>query len=132
MPSPEPIDAVLAALEELTTVLRQTTERNRTAIQRAEAIRRLRDRRHRYREIVPMEKRPLIVELLTQSLSELSEASGRFRTVEARALYEEGLTMAEIADLFGVTRQRIAALLRRGTDTAGGKRAAANREAATG
>ena len=132
MLDPEPLDAVLAALEELETVLRETTERNRMAIRRAEAIRRLRKRRRRYREIVPMEKRPLIVELLTQSLAELSEASGRFRTVEARALYDEGLTMAEIADVFGVSRQRIAVLLRRGTDTTGSTRAAANRVAATG
>lgn len=132
VPSPEPIDAVLAALDDLVKVLRETTERNRTAIRRAEAIRRLRQQHHLYREIVPMEKRPLIVELLTESLSELSEASGRFRTVEARALYEEGLTMAEIADLFGVTRQRIAALLRRGTRSAGGKTTAVRNRKATG
>ena len=31
---------------------------------------------------------------------------------EARALYAEGLTMAQIAELFGVSRQRVAALLR--------------------
>jgi hypothetical protein len=114
MPSQDPTDAVLAALEDLETVLRETTERNRTAILRADAIRRLREGGHRYSDIVPMEERPLIVELLTQSLSELSDASSHFRKVEARALYSEGLTMAEIAELFGVTRQRIAALLNSG------------------
>ena len=112
-PTPDPVDAVLAALEDLETVLHETTERSRTAIRRAEVIRRLRERGHRYSEIVPMEERPLIVELLTLSLSDLSDASSRFRRVEARALYSEGLTMAEIADLFGVTRQREAALLGR-------------------
>lgn len=116
MPSPHRNDPVLAALDELVTVLRETTERNRTAIRRAETIRRLRERGHRYGEIVPSEKRPLIVELLARSLSELSDASSRLRTVEARTLYSEGLTMAEIADLFGVTRQRVAALIRRGID----------------
>jgi hypothetical protein len=109
---PDPTDPVLAALDELVTVLRETSELNRTAILRANAIRRLRGRGHRYMEIVPKERRPLIVELLTQSLYELADASSQFRKVEARALYSEGLTMAEIADLFGVTRQRIAALLR--------------------
>ncbi len=111
MPSPDPIDAVLAALDELVTVLGETTERNQAVIRRAEAIRRSRERGRWYREIVPMEERPLIVELLTSSLSELSDASGRFRRAEARALYSEGLTMAEIADLFGITRQRVAAIL---------------------
>ncbi|MGH2767041.1 MAG: hypothetical protein ACRDKA_14215 [Actinomycetota bacterium] len=116
MPSPHPNDPVLAALNELVTVLRETTERNRTATRRAEAIRRLRQSGQQYREIVPSEKRPLIVELLTRSLSELSDASSRLRRVEARTLYSEGLTMAEIADLFGVTRQRVAALLRHSND----------------
>ena len=111
MPDSAPIDDVLATLDDLVKILRETSERNDTAIQRADAIRRLRDRGHAYREIVPMEERPLIVELLTQTLYELSEASGRFRRAEARALYSEGLTMAEIGDLFGITRQRVAALL---------------------
>jgi hypothetical protein len=110
---PDPADDVLAALENLEAVLRETTERNRTAIRRADEIRRLRERGHRYSEIVPIEERPLIVELLTHSLNDLSDASSRFRRVEARALYSEGLTMAEIADLFGVTRQRVAVLLGR-------------------
>ena len=117
---PDPTDPVLVALGELVGVLRETTERNRAAIRRAEAIRRLRERGHSYRRIVPMERRPLIVELLTHSLSELSDASSRLRRVEAQALYSEGLTMAEIADLFGVTRQRIAALLRRSINSTDG------------
>ncbi|MGH9892266.1 MAG: helix-turn-helix domain-containing protein [bacterium] len=116
MPSRDSIDAVLAALDELETVLRETTERNRTALRRADAIRRMRDRGYRYREIVPMEERPLIVKLLTISLSELADASSRFRRAEALALHAEGLTMAEVADLFGVTRQRVAALLRPSID----------------
>jgi hypothetical protein len=113
VPSHDPSDAVLAALDNLEVVLRETSERNQTAIRRAEEIRKLRERGHRYSEIVPIEERPLIVELLTQNLNDLSDASSRFRRVEARALYSEGLTMAEIADLFGVTRQRVAALLGR-------------------
>jgi transposase len=36
----------------------------------------------------------------------------RVRRTEARALHGEGMTMDEIAKLFGVTRQRISALLR--------------------
>jgi hypothetical protein len=116
VPARKPIDPVLSALDELVTVLRLTTERNRTAIRRADAIRRLREQGHRYSEIVPIEKRPLIVELLTHNLHELSDASSRFRRLEARALYSEGLTMAEIAELFGVTRQRVAALLRPSVD----------------
>jgi hypothetical protein len=126
VPNPDPTDDVLAALDELVTVLRETTDRNRAAIDRANAIRKLRKRGHLYSEIVPMEKRPLIVELLTRSLYELSNASNRFRSFEARELYSEGLTMAEIGDLFGVTRQRIATLIRGSTDGSNGDEAAAS------
>jgi len=120
--SQEPKDAVLAALDVLEVVLGETTERNRTAIARADAIRRLRGRGLGYNQIVPMEERPLIVELLTRTLSDLSEAGSHLRRVEARALYSEGLTMSEIADLFGVTRQRVAVLLRPGIDPDGRSR----------
>jgi predicted transcriptional regulator len=34
------------------------------------------------------------------------------RRTEARTLHREGLTMDQIAQLFGVTRQRVSALLR--------------------
>jgi DNA-binding transcriptional regulator LsrR (DeoR family) len=38
------------------------------------------------------------------------------RRAEARALYAEGLTMDQIAERFGVTRQRVSALLRKARD----------------
>ena len=65
-----------------------------------------------YREIVPNEQRPLIVELLTANLDLLSGVGSRLRRAEARVLYDEGLTMDDIAALFGVSRQRVAVLLR--------------------
>lgn len=112
MQNAEPNDAVLAALDELVRVLKETMELNRAAIRRASVIRRLRKRGLSYSEIIPREERPLIIELLTRQLSDVSDASSRFRKAEAQALYSEGLTMSGIASLFGVTRQRVAALLR--------------------
>jgi DNA-binding transcriptional regulator LsrR (DeoR family) len=35
------------------------------------------------------------------------------RRAEAQALYAEGMTMEQIADRFGVTRQRVSTLLRK-------------------
>jgi hypothetical protein len=101
----------LAALDELEAVLNEASDRNLAALSRARAIREMRERGLRYSEIVPREERPLVVELLTHTLNDLSDVGSKFRRVEARALYSEGLTMAQIAELFGVTRQRIAALL---------------------
>ena len=63
-------------------------------------------------EIVPLEQRPLVVELTADAMQRLAEASADFRRGEARALYAEGHTMDAIAALFGVTRQRVSSLLR--------------------
>ncbi|MGE5617576.1 MAG: hypothetical protein ACM3UX_01415, partial [Candidatus Woesearchaeota archaeon] len=64
------------------------------------------------RDIVPNEESPLIVQLLTESTNLLHSYGNRVRRTEARALHREGMTMDEIARLFGVTRQRVSALLR--------------------
>jgi predicted transcriptional regulator len=57
------------------------------------------------------EERPLIVELITQNVEALHSVGSRLRWAEARALQAEGLTVTAIAELFGVTRQRVSALL---------------------
>jgi transcriptional regulator len=44
-------------------------------------------------------------------MANLETAGAEFRAAEALALRAEGLTIEAIADLFGVTRQRISALL---------------------
>ena len=67
------------------------------------------------RDIVPAEEPPLLPELLSQSVENLSAYGSRVRRLEARALHREGMTMEQIAQLFGVTRQRVAALLRDGS-----------------
>lgn len=44
-------------------------------------------------------------------LRDLLDAVGEYRRTQARALYEEGLTMAQLGRLLGVSRQRVAVLL---------------------
>ena len=44
-------------------------------------------------------------------LRELLDAVGEYRRSQARALYDEGLTMARLGRLLGITRQRVAVLL---------------------
>ena len=63
------------------------------------------------RDIVPGEPRPLIVSRITEVLDRLGDAGAAFRRAEAAQLRAEGLTQQQVADLFGVTRQRVAALL---------------------
>jgi transcriptional regulator with XRE-family HTH domain len=69
-------------------------------------------------EIVPAEESPLLVQLLTESANLLHTYGTRVRRTEARALHSAGMTMDEIARLFGVSRQRVSALLRSEPGTA--------------
>jgi hypothetical protein len=104
--------AFLEALNDLEQALdrsQEMTERMRTRIGY------LRDELQAGRslpEIVPAEQSPLLVQLLTESANLLHTYGTRVRRTEAKALHREGMTMDEIARLFGVTRQRVSALLR--------------------
>ncbi len=50
--------------------------------------------------------------MISATLSQLADAGSRWRRAEARALHAEGLSMDVIAQLFGVTRQRVSSLLK--------------------
>jgi hypothetical protein len=63
-------------------------------------------------EFVAAEPRPLIITRMTELLDALSDAAAEVRRAEAHQLRAEGLSHQRIAQLFGVTRQRAAALLR--------------------
>lgn len=63
-------------------------------------------------EVVTDEARPLIVERISTVLATLSAAGHRWRREQAAALQAEQISINRIAALFGVTRQRISALLR--------------------
>jgi Sigma-70, region 4 len=99
----------LTALED---VLDDNTERARLIKKRIARLRRFRGKGMSYGELVANEGGPLIVQLLTESSSALDTCGASVRRAEARALYDEGLTMEQIAEAFGVTRQRVSALLR--------------------
>jgi len=64
-------------------------------------------------EWVEAEKSPRMVELLSANKESLETVGAELRAAQAAALRVEGLTIEAIAELFGVTRQRISALLRR-------------------
>ena len=109
-PEPEP-DAALAALEDLVVAIRRTQVLLDDAVTRAETLRNRRLAGQAYREIIPGEQRPAVVEMVSESITRLVEAGSRFRRAQARALRDEGLTMEASAHLFGVTRQRVSHLL---------------------
>jgi DNA-directed RNA polymerase specialized sigma24 family protein len=65
-----------------------------------------------YPEIVERAEPPLLVRLVTEIKETLDGSGARVRRAEALVLHEQGMTMEQIAERFGVTRQRVSALLR--------------------
>lgn len=105
-------DEVLEALNDLEDALRKNMENAKLMHSRARSIRRARERGLSYREIVSDVERPLIVEMLRVNQDRLNTTGKQFRRAEAKALREEGLTFDQIAAVFGVTRQRVIALVK--------------------
>jgi transposase len=68
--------------------------------------------------MIPIEDRLAMMEQISTAIKALVRDGSRFRRLEARALYAEGLTMAQLATAFGVSRQRVSALLRDAEDAA--------------
>lgn len=108
----EESEAFIGALDDLERALDEGVEMVERMKQRIRDIRGAYSEGRSLREIVPEEEAPLIVQLLTESTNLLHSYGNRVRRTEARALHREGMTMDEIAKLFGVTRQRVSALLR--------------------
>lgn len=107
-------DVVLEALSSLVQALERNVELSKLAIKRAEAVEALRTQGRLYRDIVNETGKPLVVEIVTENLQRLGTTGAALRLAEARALHDEGLTMQQIAELYGVSRQRISAVLRGG------------------
>jgi hypothetical protein len=110
-------DDFLKALSALEAGLDDQRRRAGLIKKRIAQIRRRRAMGASYTEIVSSNHTPLIVQLLTESSIALDTWGADVRRAEARALYEEGLTMDQIAEHFGVTRQRVSTLLRRSNES---------------
>src|SRR5919201_1495964 len=106
-------DAFLQALTALEEVIAENDRRATLIKKRMARIRRARARGLPYSDTVSGEDGPLIVQLLTESATALDTCGASVRRAEAQALYDEGMTMEQIAERFGVTRQRVSALLRK-------------------
>ncbi len=63
-------------------------------------------------EVINAEPGPLIIARVTVLLDEIADAGALVRRAEAAQLHSEGLSQGTIARLFGVTRQRVSALLK--------------------
>jgi hypothetical protein len=115
---PTDTDEVLEAIDSVVQALKENVSRTEVALQRAAEIREQRLAGRSYTEIYEHSERPLLVEILTTNVLELHEVGHQLRTRQASALRQEGLSTQRIAQLYGVSRQRIMALLRSASSSA--------------
>ena len=106
-----PDDSALQALRALVKVLDANDQRVSYVRSRAEQIESLAAQGYSWQQILSTEDRPLIIDVLGQSMALLTEVGGRFRREEARCLLAEGAREQEIADLLGVTLDHVQAML---------------------
>jgi predicted XRE-type DNA-binding protein len=105
-------DEVLTALEQVTAALAGTERRAREIVERGERHARHRAAGRSWRDITHAEELPRTLDLLRETLDVLQRANTQYRRALARELHAEGVTMQRIAELFGVTRQRVAHVLK--------------------
>ena len=105
-------DPAVRALTELVTVLDRCMTELSGARARAEKLLEERQNGQAWLDLVTAESRPLVVEQISSVMAALAGAGGAWRREQAHALASEGVSINRIAAMFGVTRQRISALLR--------------------
>jgi hypothetical protein len=105
-------DRAAQALERLVAELDTCIAELEHARTRAESLLTQRREGLTWLEIVSAEKRPLVVESVSTVLGSLARAGHEWRREQASALRDEQVSINRIAAMFGVTRQRISALLR--------------------
>jgi len=102
-------DAVLAAMGGAVGALRRFAHHTTEVLDAFERAAGMRDTGASYRQIAERER--LFIDFASGPYKELIEAVNALRRQEVRALYSEGMTMAQLGRLLGVTRQRIAVIL---------------------
>ena len=111
-PTDAAADAATGALQKLVTELDACIAELCRARIRSENLLEERRAGRPWLEIVSGEARPLVVESISTVLGSLATAGHAWRVEQASALQREDVSINRIAALFGVTRQRISALLR--------------------
>lgn len=109
-PSSEP-DPVLDALDHIIAVMNNDSPHERLA-DRTKQVRALRASGLSYREIADHSLRPPALNLVDDYIESLSTSATRLRRALIGTLRDEDLTMIEIGELLGVTRQRVSQILR--------------------
>ncbi len=110
--SDDAIQRLITALVDIEAGAADNVERSREVQRRVRFLRQQLEAGHDLVALVQSEEAPRAVELISANMATLETVGAELRAAEALALRAEGLTIEAIAELFGVTRQRISALLK--------------------
>jgi hypothetical protein len=100
------------ALDDMVIALQATCHASQTAAEEATELRERSRTGTPLHEALKRNEGPALVQRISALQRRLSQAASRLRRVQARRLHGEGLTTEHIATIFGVSRQRISAILR--------------------
>jgi hypothetical protein len=103
---------VLAAVEGLATAVEANAQDERLLVRRLRELREGRAEGRSWLDLLGPDERPSVLGLTGRIIGRLTDAGGRLRRALARGLRLEGATISTIAERFGVSHQRISALLR--------------------
>ena len=104
-------DPVAEALTELAAAAKANMSEWELVLRRIEAVLELRRQGFRYSDMRIDDAGTSIIESLGRNQERLNDAGARVRRAIARQLAAEGWSQSQIAAAFGVSRQRVAALL---------------------
>ena len=110
-PATRALESLLTELDACIAELQRARARSATLLEKRRSGR-------PWLEIVTSEARPLVVESISTVLGSLATAGHAWRREQASALQAEDVSINRIAAMFGVTRQRISALLRERDESA--------------
>jgi hypothetical protein len=110
--SPTSVDPVLDALDGLLAVARENIVSWVGVMERAEAIREQRRLGLDYSRMQIESTTPSIIDAVSRNQERLGVAAATLRRTLAHTLVDEGMSHADVARLFGVSRQRVGMLLR--------------------
>ena len=105
--------SMAGALDEVAEAADETALDQQRLARRARSMSRQRRLGWSWSQILQSERQPGLLVLMARSARRLHEVSGRFRPALGQALVDEGLSTRQIAKTFGVTHQRISAMLNR-------------------
>ena len=105
---------VLDALDSVVLTLEEACAEGEQAAAQARQIRDASGEGQSWQQLLAGGDEAPLVRQIASVLKRLGDSSSRLRRAEARALHGEGLSNERIAELFGVSRQRVSALLNSG------------------